>query len=190
MIFFLKDSDNFRNRKLMLKVRIIQTAEDQKQFEVFQSSLQQFRVVRSSSKYFEAFRIKKNGTEFTHLYISSLCQEFIVICHNLGHSRGLVSMICSQLSFNSDVCLHVLNFDLIRYLNKQYPNILYVLFHVSGSYKDKTEMGILGQIIFNLGLIIIFPTSKQYPNIFQYVLCTMYCMYFKSYGGLLLKNII
>ena len=30
--------------------------------------------------------IKKNGAEFTHFYVPSLCKEVFVMRHNLGHS--------------------------------------------------------------------------------------------------------
>ena len=69
------------------------------------SSLCTFKAICTSEKLLDPWKWKSPTTkklleprdelavkniidEFTHLYISSLCWEIIVICHNLGHPNA------------------------------------------------------------------------------------------------------
>ena len=67
----MEDLDNSRHRKLTLKVRILQTAEDQKQFKVVQ------RKYFFDKNYFELLLTQQKFgqnifVEFTHLHIPQL----------------------------------------------------------------------------------------------------------------------
>ena len=63
-----------------ISINFLQTAEDHK-------------YVVGSSCY-----SKNIGAKFTHLFMPSLCKEFIVMRHNLGHSSYIEEFLSSQMS--------------------------------------------------------------------------------------------
>ena len=75
---------------------------------LFSKTEPNFCRLRSSSKQFVS---KKNCYEFTHLHIHSMCQQIIVIPHNLGHSSNPVHSGFSNLN---DVNVFYLFFQTIQ----------------------------------------------------------------------------
>ena len=44
---------------------------------------------------------KNIGAQFTHLYVPSLCKEFFVMRHNIGHSNVYWQAVNMQIGFSS-----------------------------------------------------------------------------------------
>ena len=50
------------------------------------------------TNFFQKKKQKNIGAKFIHLYIPSLCMEFFVMRHNLGHSNPCLHFYCSEVS--------------------------------------------------------------------------------------------